>query len=122
MPRTILVVDDSASLRQAVSMTLSDEGFSVIEAENGADAAAKLDGRPVALMFVDLHMPKMDGIEFIRHVRASGPYAFVPIVMLTTESQLASRQQGSEAGATGWMVKPFRSAQLVDTVRRVLGD
>ena len=118
MSKTIMTVDDSASVRQMVSLTLKDAGYSVIEACDGKDALAKLSG-PLGMIVTDLNMPNMDGIEFIRTVRASAQYKFVPIVMLTTESQASKKDEGKAAGATGWIVKPFDPAKLVDAVRRV---
>ena len=119
MSKTIMTVDDSASVRQMVSLTLKDAGYSVIEACDGKDALAKLSGT-VDMIVTDLNMPNMDGIEFIRNVRASAQYKFVPIVMLTTESQADKKEQGKAAGATGWIVKPFKPDQLLAVTRKLL--
>ncbi len=119
MSRTIMTVDDSASVRQMVSLTLKDAGYSVIEACDGKDALAKLSGT-VDMIVTDLNMPNMDGIEFIRNVRASAQYKFVPIVMLTTESQADKKEQGKAAGATGWIVKPFKPDQLLAVAKKLL--
>ncbi len=119
MVKTIMTVDDSASVRQMVSLTLKKAGYSIIEARDGKDALSKLSG-PVDMVITDLNMPNLDGIGLIRAIRGMAAYRFIPIVMLTTESQAASKQQGKEAGATGWIVKPFRPEQLVDVVKRVL--
>ena len=119
MSKTIMTVDDSASVRQMVSLTLKDAGYSVIEACAGKDALAKLSG-PVDMIVTDLNMPNMDGIEFIRNVRAKAQYKFVPIVMLTTESQADKKEQGKAAGATGWIVKPFKPDQLLAVARKLL--
>jgi two-component system chemotaxis response regulator CheY len=114
-----MTVDDSASVRQMVSFTLKNAGYDVIEASDGKDAVSKLNG-PVKLIITDLNMPRMDGIELIRAVRANPSYKFVPIVMLTTESQASRKQEGKAAGATGWIVKPFRPDQLMAVVQKLL--
>jgi len=122
MGKTIMTVDDSASVRQMVSFTLKRAGYDVIEAVDGTDALSKLKSGPrVRLIFADLNMPNMDGIEMIREVRADPGYKFVPIIMLTTESQIARKQEGRTAGATGWIVKPFRPQQLLSVIKKVLG-
>lgn len=119
MSKTIMTVDDSASVRQMVSLTLKDAGYSVIEACDGKDALAKLTGS-VDMIVTDLNMPNMDGIEFIRNVRANAKYKFVPIVMLTTESQATKKEEGKAAGATGWIVKPFKPEQLLAVAKKLL--
>ncbi len=121
MSKTIMTVDDSTSIRQMVSFTLKNAGFNVLEATDGKDAIAKLDGKPVDMMFVDLNMPNMDGIELIRNVRSNSAYKFIPLIMLTTESQADKKQEGKAAGATGWIVKPFKPEQLISVVKKVLG-
>lgn len=125
MGKTIMTADDSASIRQMVSFTLKEAGYDVIEAVDGRDALEKLiePGRTgtVHMLVTDLNMPNMDGIELIRRVRGESRYRFMPIVMLTTESQNAKKQEGKAAGATGWIVKPFKPEQLVAVVRKVLG-
>ena len=120
MAKVILTVDDSASVRQMVKFTLSDAGYVVIEAVDGTDALAKLAG-PVNLVITDLNMPNLDGIGLIRRIRANPACHGLPIVMLTTESQQARKQEGKAAGATGWIVKPFGSQQLLAVVKRVVG-
>lgn len=119
MSQTIMTVDDSASIRQMVSLTLKDAGYTVIEACDGRDALSKLSA-PVGMIMTDLNMPNMNGIEFIRIVRAMPQYKFTPIVMLTTESQGAAKEQGKAAGATGWVVKPFKPDQLLAVTRKLL--
>ena len=119
MSKTIMTVDDSASVRQMVSLTLKDAGYSVIEACDGKDALGKLTG-PVDMIVTDLNMPNMDGIELIRAVRATAGYKFVPIVMLTTESQAGKKDEGKAAGATGWIVKPFKPDQLLAVAKKLL--
>jgi two-component system chemotaxis response regulator CheY len=118
MPKKFLVVDDSASMRQLVSFTIKDAGFDVVAAENGKDALAKIGGSKVDMVITDLNMPEMDGIELIKKLRAMPDYKFAPIVMLTTESQEAKKQEGKQAGASGWIVKPFQPEQLLDVVRK----
>jgi two-component system, chemotaxis family, chemotaxis protein CheY len=120
MPKTILTVDDSATIRMMVKITLSDAGYTVIEAVDGKDALAKLT-QTVNLMITDLNMPNLDGIGLIRSVRANPAYKGIPILMLTTESQEARKLEGKAAGATGWIVKPFATQQLLAVVKRVLG-
>ncbi len=105
MAKTILTVDDSASVRQMVKFTLSDAGYTVIEAVDGKDALSKLAG-PVNLVITDLNMPNLDGIGLIRSVRANPAWKGIPILMLTTESHESRKQEGKAAGATGWIVKP----------------
>src|ERR1043165_2985394 len=104
MPKRIMTVDDSASVRQMVSFTLRSAGYEVVEATDGEDALARLQGA-IHLVLTDLNMPRMDGIELVRRIRAHATYRFVPILLLTTESQETKKQSGRAAGATGWIVK-----------------
>jgi len=104
-----------------VGFTLKGAGYEVIEAEDGKDALMKLDGRTVHMIIADLNMPNLDGIGLIREVRSSGSYKFIPIIMLTTESQETKKVEGKKAGATGWIVKPFKPEQLLSVVKKVLG-
>jgi two-component system chemotaxis response regulator CheY len=119
MAKTIMTVDDSASVRQMVSFTLKNAGFGVVEAIDGKDALTKLKG-DVHMIVTDLNMPNMDGIELIRKVRATPSFKFIPIVMLTTESQATKKEEGKSAGATGWIVKPFKPDQLLAVVNKLL--
>jgi two-component system chemotaxis response regulator CheY len=121
MGKVIMTVDDSASVRQMVAFTLSGAGYEVVEASDGQDALAKFAGRHVDLVITDLNMPTLDGIGLIRAVRTGATNKFVPIVMLTTESQDTRKQEGKAAGATGWIVKPFKPEQLLNVVKKVLG-
>jgi len=121
MSKIIMTVDDSASVRQMVSFTLKDAGYGVVEAVDGVDALSKLNGTPIHMMITDLNMPNMDGIELIRNVRANPAYKFIPIILLTTESQSEKKQEGKAAGATGWIVKPFKPEQLLAVIKKVLG-
>jgi two-component system, chemotaxis family, chemotaxis protein CheY len=118
--KTIMTVDDSASLRQMVSFTLRDGGYDVVEAVDGVDALSKLKGREIHLFVTDVNMPNMDGLELTRQLRAMPQYKFVPIVLLTTESLEEKKQQGKTAGATGWIVKPFNPSQLLAVVKKVI--
>jgi two-component system chemotaxis response regulator CheY len=119
MSQTIMTVDDSASVRQMVNFTLSNAGYNVVEAVDGKDALGKLNA-DVKMIITDLNMPNMDGITFIKNVRQNASFKFVPIVMLTTESQATKKQEGKSAGATGWIVKPFKPDQLLSVVKKVM--
>lgn len=119
MAKRIMTVDDSSSVRQMVGFTLKDAGYEVVEAVDGRDALSKLSGK-LDMIITDLNMPNMDGIELIRQVRGLPEYKFVPIIMLTTESQAGKKQEGKEAGATGWIVKPFKPDQLLAVVKKVV--
>ncbi len=105
-------------MRQLVSFTIKEAGYDVLEAENGKAAIGKLSTIKVDMIITDLNMPEMDGIEFIKKLRTMPDYRFTPIVMLTTESQEAKRQEGKQAGASGWIVKPFSPEQLLDVVKK----
>ena len=120
MSKTALVVDDSTSMRQMVAFTLQSAGFDTIEGENGVAALAAAGEKPLDLVITDLNMPEMDGITFIREMRAKEVYKFTPILLLTTESQDTKKQEGKAAGATGWMVKPFNPDQLVKVINKVV--
>ncbi len=121
MSKTIMTVDDSASVRQMVSFTLKGAGYEVVEAGDGREAVSKLSGSPVHMVITDLNMPNLDGIGLIRAIRANPSCKFIPIVMLTTESQASRKEEGKSAGATGWIVKPFKPEQLLAVVKKVLG-
>lgn len=121
MAKTIMTVDDSSSVRQMVGLTLKGEGYQVVEAVDGKDALAKVGGATIDMVITDLNMPNMDGIQLIRELRKLPAFKFVPIVMLTTESQAGRKQEGKSAGATGWIVKPFKPPQLLDVIKKVLG-
>jgi len=120
MSKTILIVDDSASLRQVVNIALSKAGYSVVEAVDGQDACTKLDGRKINLIISDVNMPNMDGIEFLKRVKAHGSYKFTPVIMLTTEGGESKKQQGQQAGARAWVVKPFQPDQLLGAVSKLV--
>lgn len=120
MSKVIMTVDDSVSIRQMVSFTLEQAGYGVIEAVDGQDALDKLGGNTIHMMITDLHMPNVNGIELITQVRAKPEFKFIPIIMLTTESQDSTKQEGKAAGATGWIVKPFKPEQLLMVIKKVL--
>src|SRR6185369_2920635 len=121
MPKRVLVVDDSASVRQVQKVVLSAAGYEVVEAVDGRDALAKLAGRSIHLILTDLNMPNLDGLGLIRAVRSDALHRLTPVVMVTTESQGEKKQEGKAAGATGWIVKPFSPEQLVAVVKKVAG-
>ena len=118
MAKTVLAVDDSASMRQLVSFALKDAGYDVIEAIHGKDALEKTGGSKIDIVLTDLNMPEMDGIEFIKQFRTKPGCKFTPIVMLTTESQESKKQEGTQAGASGWIVKPFNPEKLIEIVKK----
>ncbi len=118
---SILAVDDSPSMRQMVSFTLKGAGYDVVEAGDGDEALSIAQGNSVDLVLADLYMPKMDGITLTKELRALPAYAFTPILMLTTESSVAKKQEGKDAGTTGWIVKPFDPEKLLSNVKKVLG-
>ncbi len=122
MAKCILIVDDSETVRQVLQLALGNAGYQVVEAEDGFDALAKLSGAQVDMLITDLNMPNMDGLELIRKVREEGQHRFTPIVMLTTESSEEKKKAGREAGASGWIVKPFKPEQLLKVVKMVLGE
>lgn len=119
--KTILAVDDSATVRQMTKLVLSGAGYEILEAVDGQDALSKLTGQPVHLVLTDINMPKMDGLTLTREIRAKSGYKFVPIVLLTTESQPEKKQEGKAAGATAWIVKPFTPDQLLAVVKKAIG-
>jgi two-component system chemotaxis response regulator CheY len=119
MAKTILVVDDSSSLRQVVKMALTGVGYAVLEAADGQAALALLDGRQINITICDVNMPIMNGIDFVKAAKALAAYKFMPVLMLTTENQEAKMAQGKEAGVRAWMVKPFAPSQLVKAVDKL---
>ncbi|MEO8299168.1 MAG: response regulator [Burkholderiales bacterium] len=120
MAKSILIVDDSASVRQVVSISLRQAGYEVIEGCDGKDALTKLTGQKVHLIISDVNMPNMDGISLVKAVKQLPAYKFTPIVMLTTESQDAKKREGQEAGAKAWIVKPFKPDQLLGVVQKLI--
>jgi len=119
MAKTIMIVDDSASMRQVVGITLKGAGYEVLEGIDGIDALAKLKGQKVHLIISDVNMPNMDGISFVKAVKLMPSYKFTPVIMLTTESEENKKTQGQAAGAKAWVVKPFQPAQLLMAVQRL---
>ncbi|MBP1627332.1 MAG: response regulator receiver protein [Holophagaceae bacterium] len=120
MAKTIMIIDDSASLRQVVSITLTGAGYEVLEACDGRDALAKLTGQKVHLMISDVNMPNMDGISFLKAVREVPAYRFTPVIMLTTEAGEEMKKAGQAAGAKAWVVKPFKPEILLTAVSKLI--
>lgn len=120
MAKTILVVDDSASLRQVVGISLKGAGYDVIEACDGRDALTKLNGQKIHLIISDVNMPNMDGITFVAEAKKLPAYKFTPIIMLTTESGESKKSAGQAAGAKAWVVKPFQPAQMLAAVAKLI--
>jgi two-component system chemotaxis response regulator CheY len=121
MGKMIMTADDSASVRQMVGFTLKGAGYEVVEAVDGKDALMKLGNQKVDMLITDLNMPNLDGIGLIKGARALPTSKFIPIIMLTTESQDSKKQEGKAAGASGWIVKPFKPEQLLAVVKKVIG-
>ena len=117
---SILAVDDSASMRQMVSFTLKNAGFDVTEAVDGQDAFEKASRRRFDLVLTDQNMPKLDGIGLTRKLRETDNFKNTPILILTTESSDEMKQAGKSAGATGWLVKPFNPAKLIEVIHKVV--
>jgi two-component system chemotaxis response regulator CheY len=120
MPKTILVVDDSSSLRMAVRIALSGAGYEVVEAEDGKQALTKLDGRKYHLVISDVNMPNLDGYGFVQAMKQLAAYKYTPVVMLTTEDSNDKKERGREVGAKAWIVKPFLPPQLLNVVSKLV--
>jgi two-component system chemotaxis response regulator CheY len=120
MTKSIMIVDDSASLRQVVSIALKGAGYDVVEACDGKDALAKLDGRKLHLIVSDVNMPNMDGISLVKAIKQLPAYKFTPVIMLTTEAADNKKQEGQAAGAKAWVVKPFQPAQMLTAVSKLV--
>ncbi|WP_028980181.1 response regulator [Sporocytophaga myxococcoides] len=120
MKKTILIADDSESVREVVSYTLINAGYEVLIGIDGEDALKYLNGKEIHLVLTDLHMPKMDGIALIKEIRSKPEYKFIPILFLTTESNASKKEEAKAAGATGWIVKPFVPEKLIETIQRVI--
>ena len=120
MAKTIMIVDDSASLRQVVGIALKGAGYQTIEACDGKDALTKLDGSKIHLVISDVNMPNMDGITFVKELKANPSYKFTPVIMLTTETQDGKKAEGRAAGAKAWVVKPFKPEQMLDAVAKLV--
>jgi two-component system chemotaxis response regulator CheY len=120
MSKTILIVDDSASVRRNVAMTLKQAGFVTVEAADGEEGVAMIDSNPnIEMVICDVNMPNMNGLEMVEKIKRKPENKSLPIVMLTTEGQVLLIKRAKEAGAVGWIVKPCNSAQLVQTVKRL---
>lgn len=120
MKKNILAVDDSATMLQTISLTLEKEGYNMVTAKDGVDALQKLKGgERFHVIITDVNMPNMDGITLTREIKKISSYKFTPVIILTTESQVGKKEEGKSAGATGWIVKPFKPEQLVSVVRKV---
>ena len=117
---SILAVDDSASMRQMVSFTLKSAGYAVVEAVDRQDAWEKAGRRDFELVLTDQNMPRMDGIRLTKKLRETPKFAATPILILTTESSDEMKNAGRAAGATGWLVKPFDPAKLIEVIRKVV--
>lgn len=120
MAKMVMVVDDSASIRQVVNFTLRKGGYDVIEASDGVDAMGKLRGQKINLIICDVNMPNMDGITFVKNLKTTPNYKFTPVMMFTTESQDSKIQEGKAAGAKAWFVKPFKPEQMLDAVSKLI--
>jgi two-component system chemotaxis response regulator CheY len=117
--KTVLIIDDSGSFRTVVKLALTKAGFAVVEAVDGKDAVGKLDGRKYNLIVCDVNMPNMDGLSFLKHLKASAAYKFTPVIMLTTESQESKKAEAKASGARAWITKPFQPSQLVEAAARI---
>ena len=120
MSPCILTVDDSSTMRQMITFTLKGANFDVIEAGDGVEALEVAPGKKLALIITDVNMPRMDGLTLVARLRALPEFKFTPILVLTTESDASMKQKGKEAGATGWIVKPFSPEKLLDVVNKVI--
>ncbi|WP_404360103.1 response regulator [Methylotuvimicrobium sp. KM1] len=120
MAKTIMIVDDSASIRQVVSIALKSGGYDVLEACDGKDALNKLKGQKIHLIITDVNMPNMDGITFVQEVKKLSDYKFTPMMMLTTEAAEDKKQAGKAAGAKAWLTKPFQPQTLMTAVSKLV--
>ncbi len=120
MAKTIMIVDDSASIRQVVGISLRGAGYDVIEACDGKDALGKLSGEKIHLIVSDVNMPNMDGITFVKELKKNARYKFTPVIMLTTEAGKDKMMEGKAAGAKAWVVKPFQPPQMLDAVSKLV--
>ena len=120
MSKTILIVDDSDSLREVVGIALKNAGYEVIEGADGQEGLKQLDGKKVHLIISDVNMPNMNGIEMVKKIKEMNEYKFTPIIMLTTESGDDMKDEGRAAGVKAWMVKPFKPEQMLDAVSKLI--
>ncbi len=120
MSKTILIVDDSDSLREVVGIALKNAGYEVIEGADGQEGLNQLDGKKIHLIISDVNMPNMNGIEMVKKIKDMSAYKFTPIIMLTTESGEDLKDEGRGAGVKAWMVKPFKPEQMLDAVSKLI--
>ena len=123
MSKTVMIVDDAAAIRQTVGFVLQEAGYSVIEASDGEDALNRLNGQKIDLIISDVNMPNMDGISLLKKIKTENKfssYKFVPFIMLTTEAGAGKKEEGKNAGAKAWMVKPFKPEQLLSAVKKLI--
>lgn len=120
MAKVIMIVDDSSSVRQVAGITLRGAGYSVVEAVDGQDGLVKADGQKINLVISDVNMPNMDGISFVKALKAKPEYKFTPVIMLTTECSDAKMNEGKAAGAKAWVVKPFKPEQMLQAVAMLI--
>jgi two-component system chemotaxis response regulator CheY len=120
MPKKILLVDDSASVRTVAGIALRGAGYEVLEAANGQEGLGKLSGDKIHLIISDVNMPVMDGIAFLKEVKRHPSYKFTPVIMLTTEAGEDKKQEGRAAGAKAWIVKPFQPQHMLDAVSKLI--
>lgn len=122
MSKTILIVDDSRSVRSVVGIALKGAGYEVIEACDGKDALSKMTGQKIHLIVSDVNMPNMDGITFVKELKKLPAYKFTPVCMLTTEAEESKMQEGKAAGAKAWIIKPFQPPKLLDVASKLIGS
>jgi two-component system chemotaxis response regulator CheY len=120
MAKTIMIVDDSVSIRKVVKLTLEQSGFNVIDAIDGVDALKKLNGVKIHLLITDVNMPNMDGITLVQEAKKLPAYKFTPMMMLTTEASNEKKMQGRAAGAKAWLIKPFQPPMLLNAVSKLI--
>ncbi|MFA7241839.1 MAG: response regulator [Sulfuricellaceae bacterium] len=120
MAKTIMIVDDSTTLRQVVSIALKGAGYDVIEGSDGKDALSKLTGQKIHLIISDVNMPNMDGLTFVKEVKKLAAYKFTPVIMLTTEAGEDKKAAGQAAGAKAWVIKPFKPDQMLNAVSKLI--
>lgn len=123
MNKLIFIVDDSRTVRASLEYTLSKEGYEVVAAEDGQDGVSRLEqlgsqAKRPAMIITDINMPRMDGITFIKEIKKKPAFKFIPVLVLTTESQEQKKMEGKNAGAAGWLVKPFKPEQLIGVVKK----
>ena len=121
MPKTIMIVDDAVSIRGLASMTLENAGYQVVEAHDGRDGLDKISQQRIHMVITDINMPHMDGIQLIKALKAHSEYKFIPIVILTKETEPDKKKQGQKAGAKAWITKPFKPKTILGVVQKIIG-